>query len=169
MWKPLVIAGTVVTAVLFAATPLLALKRLRSGLESRDPAIVKPLVDFPTLRANIKASTNEKIEKQNDGKLLEPVRNWIGKQIADDVLDRVATPEGLIRLTCDKQTDADLSKGQGKPCTLGGKTRHFGYKSFNLFRIDVTQSDGQDVSLVLSRHGLTDWRLVNVLGTGAGS
>lgn len=166
-WRILIAAGVGVAALLaFAAMPLLALRELRSALEARAPAAVAPLVDFPALHANVKAETDRKIERANDDSFLEPLRDWIGKGLAAEALDRIATPAGLIRLSCDQQTDADLSKAQGKPCVLNGKVEHLAYLSLNRFRIDVRPQNGKPFAMILARHGLFDWRLVDITAAG---
>jgi hypothetical protein len=150
-------------AAAFYARPLLAVRDLKAALQARDPQAVAPRVDFPTLKANVSAAKKDKIEQQNDGKVLEGLRNWVGAELVDGAIDRVGTPEGLIRLACDGKTDG-LPTPRGAPCSFQGHVDHYEYLSGDRFRIDVRKADGKAMGLVMGQTaGSRRWRLVDLL------
>lgn len=158
----------------FYARPLLAVRDLKAALQARDPQGVALRVDFPALKANVSAMKKDKLEKDNDGKFLEGLRNWIGDQVVDSSIDRIGTPEGLIRLACDGKADG-LPTPPGAPCSFKGKVEHYRYLRGDRFRIDVRRADGKGMGLVMAQTaGSRRWRLVDLLdvpakNTGASS
>jgi hypothetical protein len=167
MRKGLVIAVVVLLiaagGALFYARPLLAVRELKAGLQARDPQAVAPRVDFLTLKANVRAAKKQKIEQANDGKVLEGLRNWVGGELVDDAIDKVGTPEGLIRLACDGKADG-LPTSPGTPCSFKGHIEHYEYLSGDRFRIDVRKTDGKAMGLVMGQtEGSRRWRLVDLL------
>lgn len=168
-WSVLAVVVLLVAAgaAWFYARPLLALRELRNALQARDPQAVAPRVDFPTLKANVKAAKKDKIEKENDGKLLEGLRDWIGSEVVDSTVDQVATPDGLIRLACDGKTDG-LPTAPGTPCAFKGHVERYRYLSGDRFRIDVRKADGKGLGLVMGKTaGSPRWRLVDLLDVPA--
>jgi hypothetical protein len=167
MRKALVI-GVVVLLIaaggaLFYARPLWAVRDLKAALQARDPQAVAPRVDFPTLKANVRAAKKDKLAKANEGKILEGARNWIGGELVDDAIDKVGTPQGLIRLACDGKTDG-LPTDPGTPCSFKGQIDHYEYLSGDRFRIDVRKADGKGMGLVMGKTAGSDrWRLVDLL------
>lgn len=172
MRKRLAIAmGLSLTAALLAvaAGPLLALRSLRDGLAGRQPDVVARRIDFPALRANIRAAVHDRIERDNDGTLLEPLGNFFGKTLADEAIESRLTPDGLIDLACEKG-GTGAAAGNGEACELGGELRSVRYLSASRFRVDIRRADGMGSALILARSGngigWNDWRLVDALETG---
>jgi len=152
-----------VAAAACFAWPLSAVAGLKHALMTRDADGVARHVDFVTLKANIKRSTQQQIEKKDADSVLAPVKDAVIEVIADDKLDRVATPAGMINLVCDQASDGEgPPPGSSKPCELHGHMRHAGFRSRSRFTVAVRKDSGEEFTLVMARHGW-HWVLVDLV------
>jgi len=159
--------GLTAGLVAVAASPLLALRSLAHGIAARQPQVVAQRVDFPALRANLKAGSHDKIERENAGTLLEPLGNFFGKALADEAIETRLTPEGLIELVCEQNGAGNSAEDRSKPCKLDGKLVAMRYLSTSRFRVDLLRADGVNSALILARgDGSLNWRVVDALEIG---
>jgi hypothetical protein len=145
------------------AWPLSAVLGLKQALMARDADGVARHVDFVALKANVKQSTQQQIEKKDAGSFLAPLKDAVIGVIADDKLDRVATPAGMINLVCDQSSDGEgPPPGSSKPCELHGHMQYAGFRSRNRFAVSVRKDSGEEFTLVMARQGW-HWVLVDLL------
>ena len=96
-WK----APLVVVAVLFAgylAYPYLALHQLVAAVESGDPALIEPKVDWPAVRQGFKDDVSGAMGAKRGGNQdggLSALGLALGARIMGGAIDAFVTPEGL--------------------------------------------------------------------------
>jgi len=123
--------------------PRLAAKHLRDAAATGDVARLSKLVDFPRVRANMKADLKKRVATD------EPLGTALATGVAvDGLVDRIMTPQGLVRL-------AHL----GPAAALAA----MGYRGLSTFFV-TTQNAAQPknaVTYVFSPTGLS-WRLQRI-------
>ena len=165
----IVLAFTLAAVAACYAWPLSAVLGLKQALMARDADGVARHVDFVALKANVKQSTQQQIEKKDAGSFLAPLKDAVVGVIADDKLDRVATPAGLINLVCDQSSDGEgPPPGSSKPCELHGHMQHAGFRSRSRFTVAVRKDNGEEFTLVMARQGW-HWVLVDLLKPQSGT
>jgi hypothetical protein len=169
MLRPILIALLLllIAAAAVFAWPLSTVLGLKQALESRDADGVARRVDFAVLKANVKRAAHQQIENKESGTVLAPVKDAVIEVIADDKLDDLATPEGLIHRACDQPSNgaaADSSEDSSKPCQLHGQVRHFDFQSSRRFEVSVHPQNGKPFTLVMARRGW-HWWLVDLVYT----
>jgi hypothetical protein len=90
----------------YIAWPAWSAYELEDAIKTRDLATPARKIDFPSVRASLRASSVEKLAELHDrpNSLLsaassERNRNGAGTPIVDQLLERTATPDGLLRIT----------------------------------------------------------------------
>ena len=145
------------------AWPLSAVLGLKHALVKRDADGVARRVDFVALKANVKRSTQQQIEKKDASSIFAPLKDAVIEVIADDKLDHVATPAGLINLVCDQSSDGEgPPPGSSRPCELHGHVQHAGFHSQSRFTVTVRKASGEIFTLVMARQGW-HWLLVDMV------
>jgi hypothetical protein len=152
---------------LFYASPYLTLYQMYQAVEHRDAQAISSSVDFPALRASVKENLQSVVLKET-AKQNNPILNLIGaalgSALADPVLDRMVTPEGVMALLEGQRLQAGANDGEQ---SLSQKVEKVDvnarYESFNQFVVGV-KPKGEDVppvDVVLSREGL-GWKITGV-------
>jgi hypothetical protein len=169
------IAGWILLIVLAAglyaaAAPYLTLYMIKSGVEQSDPEKISKYVDFPALRANLKAQLHSHIQSGETPSSSEnPVAkaaNRLVSKMADDAVDSLVTPAGLKTLVQGEQrrerSTRDSSPGAGE--SKGGVLKNASCRYENLDTFSVTTKDdkNREIRLILSRSGLS-WKLSNII------
>lgn len=190
--KRLAIAALFVVAALFAyvaAGPYLALRAMDRALANRDSAALSRHVDFPALRANLRAQVEDAIARRVPAEAQGSVLGGLGIEIATAMAggaaEGLATPAGLAALMQGRDAwgrlraltgtdhatpaalpraaaDTDASAGGSTaqaPSPLAGATHRF--ESHDRFVVAARDAQGRPVTLVLTRRGL-HWRLSDV-------
>jgi len=164
IWRRVSIAlGFVLVAVaVWFAWPLSTVFELKQALESRNADRVARHVDFAALKANMQRAAHEKIENQESGSVVAPVKDAVIEVIADDKLDGVASPDGMIHLVCDQSAGDEAQSAASKPCELHGKVLHIAFQSLSRFGVLVRPDKGKAFTLVMARRGRR-WLLVDLV------
>lgn len=189
--KRLAIAALLVVAALFAyvaAGPYLALRAMDRALAKRDSAALSRHVDFPALRANLRAQVEDAIARRvpadAQGSVLGGLGIEIATAMAGGAAEGLATPAGLAALMQGRDAwgrlraltgtdatpaarpksaaDADATAGGSAAharSPLAGATHRF--ESHDRFVVTARDAQGRPVTLVLTRRGLR-WRLSDV-------
>lgn len=168
-----IIAGFVVLAVLWAASPVLAGKAIIRAAERGDEAALERLVDFPALRESMKGELNDLLvaEMRNDPRVVENDLGGLATMLApmfiSGAVDTVVTPQGVAAMvTTAKAPDAD---GAAPPEADTGRDepdlhKAWGYRSLDVFAITLTDRDRPEnsLALLLERRGWFTWQLAAV-------
>jgi hypothetical protein len=164
------VAGGAIAAFLggglLYASPYLTLYQMYQAVEHRDAQGISNSVDFPALRESVKENLQSVVLKET-AKQNNPILNLIGaalgSALADPVLDRMVTPEGVMALLEGER----LQAGDGGTQSLSEKAAQVDvnprYESFNQFVVSV-KPKGEDVppvDVILSREGL-GWKITGV-------
>lgn len=158
-----------VAAAVHWARPLLALHELQTALEARDEAAVAQVVDFDALRSNVTDYVQYRIEKQNQDKFLGGLRSAVQGVVAEILIGALATPEGLIHLSCDTRPDGSVDtspKPPGTPCKIEARVHNPQYLSSTRFKVMAERPDEGDMGMILDRQADGAWRLVGLTGSG---
>ncbi|MGA6151639.1 MULTISPECIES: DUF2939 domain-containing protein [Stenotrophomonas] len=169
----LVLAVVVLLAGAWFSGPYLAVRGLAQAIETRDTTRLDRYVDFPLLRANLRAQLNDYVVRRAGPELQS---NRIGalllsasQTLTGTAVDAMVTPTGIDALlqghTLWKRasndldsTDAYAAPRAARP--LQGAEHHF--ESLSRFTATTHTPDGTPVVFVLQRHGLR-WKLVNIV------
>jgi hypothetical protein len=165
------VAGGAIAAFLggglLYASPYLTLYQMYQAVERGDAQTISNSVDFPALRESVKENLQSVVLKQT-AKQNNPILNLIGaalgSALADPILDRMVTPEGVMALLEGRRLQAGADGGDQslseKAAQVDVNPR---YESFNRFVVSV-KPKGEDVppvDIVLSREGL-GWKITGV-------
>ncbi|WP_372014062.1 DUF2939 domain-containing protein [Pseudoxanthomonas sp. 10H] len=171
------IAGALVLALLalaawVAAGPWLAVRGIERAIEQRDTSALERHVDFPRLRANLKAQLDDRMVRAAGedvaGNLLGAMALAVAGSATGMAVDTLATPLGIAALL---QGHVLWQRAGGR--TVGGDAwapaeparplagARLRYESLSRFTGTVEHADGTRTVFVLQRQGLR-WRLVDI-------
>jgi hypothetical protein len=157
----LVLLVTVFTVVACdSIAPLRTLKKLRDALQARNETEVAALVDFARVKANSQARVESRLKQANEGRPLGGLRAAIADRFADRVIDRMATPRGLIGWVCDGSLQAPPSPPP--PCDLKGEIKDRHSESASRYLATLGLPDGKQVTLVVEQQADAAWRVVDI-------
>jgi hypothetical protein len=181
--------------ITFLAMPYYTLWQIKNAVDSGQAEKLAAQVDFPELRKNIKIQLKGKAGQAlhrytGNAGMASWVEAFLGSSVADQMVDFLVTPEGLIRLLRQRsdldvswqesffapsvKTDSGASEGGGDVLSerldLGqawqgqdsGKN-HFSWKSLSEFAFSHSQGEKKSITIVLQRRGWLSWKLTNLL------
>lgn len=171
--KKWLIALAIVLALLLGygiAGPWLAIRGIHSAIEARDPNKLERYVDFPALRANMRAKLARRLltsATNSRGQVLggDLGRGLIG-DVTDHAVDAMVSPMG-IALLLEGRALAHRATGRGPGIgekddaadpLLHAKTR---FESPSRFTATVDSAEGRQVVFVFERHWL-GWKLSDI-------
>ncbi len=188
----LTIAGVGVLAVLliggYLASPIFALQSLTAAAKAGDKARLERSVDFPAVRESLKrqlkASMDRKFEE--DPKLRDNPFAAFGQLLLSGVVDKAvdtyATPDAIATMVATNEPPKSISATPGgpvieqpqpevapKPKAKSDVEVHYGYQGLDHFRASYRdRKDGaqEPFVLVLKRHGVFGWKLVEIVLPG---
>jgi hypothetical protein len=168
--KKWIVAVVAVLALLLgyaAAGPYLAIRGIHAAIEGRDPNKLERYVDFPTLRANVRA----KVAKRLLASATSPFGRVVGDDrgrvligaISDKAVDAMVSPMGIALLL---EGRALAHRVTGKDPAPGGKDdaadpllhAKTTFESPSRFAATVDSAEGRPVVFVFERHWLS-WKL----------
>lgn len=179
----------VIVLIIAGVSPYYRLYQLNQAYERGDYLPIVQAVDFDTLRNNLKTQLYTKADNlaQEVPKELEFLGinqeklNNLAKTMIDGSIDNVITYDNAIRLSKGEiqATDASIadlvvlgdawqSLDDSEPNQAtdvdqnNDKNHQLGYCGINCFSVK-TSVQGKDVDVRLSRHGLTQWKIDNVI------
>ena len=152
------------------AGPYLAIRGIHAAIENRDPAKLERHVDFPALRANIRARVARRLLASATAPSGRVVGDDLGRtligSITDKAVDAMVSPMGIAlllegRALAHRVTGKDPAPG-GKDAAadplLQAKTR---FESPSRFTATVDSAEGRPVVFVFERHWLA-WKLTDI-------
>lgn len=179
----------VIVLIIAGVSPYYRLYQLNQAYERGDYLPIVQAVDFDTLRSNLKAQLYTKADNlaQEVPKELEFLGinqeklNNLAKTMIDGSIDNVITYDNAIRLSKGEiqATDASIadlvvlgdawqSLDDSEPNQAtdvdqnNDKNYQLSYCGINCFSVK-TSVQGKNVDVRLSRHGLTQWKIANVI------
>ena len=179
----------IIVLVIAGVSPYYRLYQLNQAYEKGDYLPIVQGVDFDALRSNLKTQLYTKADNlaQEVPKELEFLGinqeklNNLAKTMINDSIDNVITYDNAIRLSKGEiqATDASIadlavlggawqSLADSKPSQAidvdqnNDKNHQLGYCGINCFSVK-TNVKGKDVDVRLSRYGLTQWKIDNVI------
>lgn len=167
----IVVALAVLLAGYVAAGPYLAIRGLSQAIEQRDTATLDRYVDFPMLRANLRAQLDDYVIRRAgpdvQSNLVGALLLTAGQRLSGTAVDAMVTPVGIgalleghalwKRASNDLETaDAYAAPKAARP--LQGATHRF--ESLSRFTA-TTHTDQGPVVFVLQRQGVR-WKLVDI-------
>ena len=168
------IAALVVVLVLLlaytAAGPFLAIRGIHAAIENRDPNKLERYVDYPTLRANMRAKVAKRLLASATAPSGRVVGDDLGRTligtISDKAVDAMVSPAGIaVLLEGRALAQRMIGKGPGigekddaaNPL-LDAKKR---FESPSRFTATVDSADGRPVVFVFERNWLS-WKLSDI-------
>lgn len=165
----------------YYATPYLAIAQMQRAAQEGDAAGFAARVDFPAVRASLKADLQGRIGGRLAPELRDNPFAALGAALAGSVVgalvDALVTPEGVAMLMRGvlPETGGRPAAGEGgrplpeatstpSPSDDGGREPAIverGYTGWNRFELVVAAAETPDdtVRFVMRRHGLADWKL----------
>lgn len=141
--------------------PYLSLSRLDKALHMQDEQQLQECIDFPRLREHLKQQIDARNLEPNSSALetspLAVVGRSFASSMAENLVDTLLAPEGLIRLL--QPAPETEGPAAAEPPSLFRYART-AFASVNRFWVWVPSAQGE-VQLTLQREGLT-WRLTEL-------
>lgn len=172
MKKWLVLALVVLVALVgyVAAGPYLTVRAIRIAVKEQDAAALSRQVDFPALRASLKAQLDDRLLRRAGPDLQSNPFAAIGLSIANSLVgggvDAMVTPAGLGALMEGhkiwKRVDDGISTRD--PSVPAPEVLHdasYRYVSASRFTATASDEDGRPMVFVMTRHGLR-WKLSDI-------
>lgn len=174
--KRLLVLCVIVLVVLagwLVAGPYLAIHGIRQAIADRDIQRLERYVDYPTLRANVKAQVEDRMAREIGRRLGDQTVGGIASglvgALSDSAVDAMVSPAGIAvllqgraliqRASGDVDPEGGLAAGPAPYDPLkDAKTR---FESPSRFLATVLSADGSPVVFVFERQGLR-WRLNDI-------
>ncbi len=171
--KKWIVAAVVVVVLLLAYTaagPFLAIRGIHAAVEARDRDKLERYVDFPTLRANVRAKVAKRLlsaATAPSGRVVgdDLGRNLIG-EISDHAVDAMVSPAGIAVLLEGRalaQRMVGTGPGIGEKDDAADPLRDAKkrFESPSRFTATVSSADGRPVVFVFERTWLS-WKLADI-------
>lgn len=174
--KKLVVALVLLVVLALAAVaagPFVAVRGIRNAVEAQDTAALARYVDFPTLRANLKAQVEGQIARRAgpdaQANLFGALALRLAGSVTGGIVDAMVTPAGIGALIEGRGLWHRASGGGIREDNAYAHSapddvlRDAGYRfeSASRFTATVPSADGPPLVFVLTRDGLT-WRLTDI-------
>ena len=140
--------------------PYLTVFKLRNGVRERDADKVSECIDYPPLRASMKAELQELVsDGLGPNNPLAGIASGLTLTFGDALVDSFITPEGLARIMAgQKPTLAPRLSNVSDTALLAGAS--YGYESWSKFVVSMP-TPGGSFRFVFLRSGLS-WKLTRV-------
>lgn len=151
-----------------AAGPWLTVRAIRHALQAQDATALAAQVDFPAVRASLKAQMEDRLARTTGPDWQSNLLGQAGLALAHGVLetavDAMATPSGLAALMEGRAVWKRMHDGIASPREPAPEPLHaarYRYESFSSFSATVRNADGAPTVFVLRREGL-QWKLADI-------
>lgn len=154
-----------------AAGPFLTVRSISAAVERGDMRTLERDVDFPLVRASIKAQIEDYLARKMDDPRTDDRLKALGRQVTASmtggVVDALATPAGIGAIL---QGRSVVRRAMGYPAERSGapaarfdplRGAVYDYESASRFTATVQNADGVPIGFVFTRDGLR-WRLTDV-------
>lgn len=173
--KKLAIAAALALIALLAyiaAGPFLTVERIRDAVREQDTAALAEQIDFPALRANLKAQVEDRIARRAGPDMQSSAMGAFAVRLvsglAGSAVDAMVTPAGigamlegrnaLDRLQGERPAEGPYGK---RPAVEPLQGADYGFESPSRFTATVIDGEGRPVVFVFTREGL-EWNLSNI-------
>lgn len=175
-FRTLAIVAAVVLLALagwIAAGPYMAIRGIQQAMEKRDVSKLASHVDYPTLRANLKAQVEDRIAREMGARFGEQFAGGMGGGVAgmlsDSAVDAMVSPMGIAillqghalkqRVTGNVDPDGGLTAAPLPYDPMqNARTR---FESPSRFVATVDSADGKPIDFIFERQALR-WRLTDI-------
>jgi len=151
-----------------AAGPWLTVRAIRHALQAQDATALAEQVDFPAVRASLKAQMEDRLARATGPDWQSHLLGQAGLALAHGVLettvDAMATPSGLAalmegRAVWKRVRDGIAPSTQPEPEPLHDARCR--YESLSAFSATIRDAEGAPTVFVLHRRGL-QWKLADI-------
>lgn len=171
-----IVAAIVAASLLLAyvaAGPYLAVNAIREAVKAEDTRALSRQVDFPALRASLKAQLGDRLVREAGVDVQSNPFGAIGLRLANGLLggvvDAMVTPVGLAAIMEGRRTwrrVQDFGALPEAPPPDAGETEplhdaRYRYESLSRFTATVQDESGRPIVFVLTRRGLR-WKLSDI-------
>ena len=175
LWGGIVVA--LLAAALFYATPYITLFRIHRAVERSDAEAVSRHVDFDALRENVRAKVTSEITRNAPQGAMAGLGQVMALGVANQVVDSMVSPTGVMRLMEGKGALAQLSGVAQRPAEPPTQTQpapppqapspdisvarerariRVSYQDWSQVRVGLQDTPG---ALIFRRDGWVGWRL----------
>lgn len=167
--------GIVATVVIgaYGLSPLFAFHQLRSAAKSANQDQLEELVDFPSIRENLKSQLSALITStmSSDPKMRDNPLAGLGAMIApaitDRIVDNMVTPVGIATLLNKgnvPSTDTSQQVSSNSSDEAAKLSTTYAYRTANRFRVEIRRRDQPKLplALTLERKGIFSWKLIRI-------
>lgn len=176
-WIALLLAALVALGAYVAAGPYLTVRAIRTSVQQQDAAALSRQVDFPALRASLKAQLGDRLVRaagvETQTSLLGSIGLSLASGLVNGIVETMVTPVGLGALMEGRKVWKRIGDGIARPDLADPSSAappppeplrdaEYRYESPSRFTATVRDEDGNPVVFVLTRDGLR-WRLSDIL------
>ena len=162
------IAVAIAAGVLLYATPCITLHQIHSAIERKDAAAVAEHVDFPALRASLKAQVLAKMQSEMDNAAMKDnpfagLGQMLARGLVDQFTEALVSPEGVMLMLENGKPGkpADVAAaGVGIPSGEPEKPRKKLSVEYQGWSKVFVHAQGEPGGFVFQRDGLIGWKLV---------
>lgn len=167
----LVVAGAVVAALIYAASPVLAARQLVAAARAGDQAALERRVDFPAFRESLKSELNARLmaemraEEDGAGRALAVL---FGPALVSGVVETFVTPGAIAAMVRDAEPPEPSLERDAAPVEPTDETpkirQSYGFRGLNTFAVTLRRDGHEDepVVLLMERRGVLDWKLAGI-------
>jgi len=158
----------VIFSLWFYFTPHRAVDAMRAAAEARNAAILTEYVEYPALKASLKANIHSLFSqsghlKEKNTDPFAALGAAMAAAFIDPMIEKLVTPEGLSMML--QGSALQLDDRKSKKLSDKDFETSMGYESLDRFVVTVTRKqtlEESPVALIFSRHGLFSWKLSGV-------
>jgi hypothetical protein len=158
------------------AGPYLTFRAIRSAVQTQDAAALSDQVDFPALRASLKAQLSDRLVRAVgiDGQsgMLGAIGLTVAGGLVNGAVETMVTPVGLGALMEGSKVWNRIDDGIARPdvadpSTVAGERAQplqrpeYRYESTSRFTATVQDDQGRPIVFVMTRNGLR-WKLSDI-------
>ena len=164
-----------VAAIAIAATayasPYYALHQIKAALAERNAEALAEHVDFPALRASVKAQLETSMARSieataGSGNPLAALGQSIASAMLGKMVDTMVSPAGVVALVnksaVSPQAGADASADAPADGARKKADYSASYAGVNTGVVRARDGNAQEGALVLQRHGVWGWKLSSI-------
>ena len=169
-WLAFALVVLVAVIVYVAAGPYLTVRAIRIAVKEQDAAALSRQVDFPALRASLKAQLDDRLLRRAGPDLQSNALAAFGLSIANSLMgggvDAMVTPAGLGALMEGHKIWKRVDDGirTPDPTVPAPEVLHdarYRYESPSRFTATVSDDEGHPIVFVMTRDGL-HWKLSDI-------
>ncbi|WP_159015751.1 DUF2939 domain-containing protein [Cognatiluteimonas profundi] len=169
-WLALILVGALALTAYVGSGPYRTMRAIRVAVQAQDAAALSKQVDFPSVRASLKAQLSDRLVRKAGPGLQSSVFAALGLRLADSLIgpavDTMVTPLGLGAIMEGRKEWAHASSGFAPPdpSARPADPLHgvvYRYESTSRFTATINDEQGIPTVFVVTRSGL-DWRLSDI-------